>query len=67
MWVLLAFIKKSPNPQAKTALFSKFRHGANADDAARWDLVPTKIQMNEVLSTDIIVTESVTTPDKEVK
>ena len=25
------------------------------DDAARWDVVPTKIEMNEVLSTDIIV------------
>ena len=25
------------------------------DDAARWDVVPTKIEMNEVLSTDVIV------------
>ncbi len=25
------------------------------DDAARWDVVPTKIEMNEVLSTEIIV------------
>ena len=37
------------------------------DDAARWDVVPTKISMDEVLSTDIIVTESVTKPDKEDK
>ena len=37
------------------------------DDAARWDVVPTKISMDEVLSTDIIVTESVVKPDKEDK
>ena len=35
------------------------------DDAARWDVVPTKISMDEVLSTDIIVNESVVKPDKE--
>ncbi len=37
------------------------------DDEARWDVVTTKISMNEVLSTDLIVTESVTTPDKPDK
>lgn len=37
------------------------------DDEAHWDVVPTKIEMNEVLSTDIVVTESVTSPDKEDK
>ena len=37
------------------------------DDAARWDVVPTKIEMNEVLSTDIVVIESVSSPDKEGK
>lgn len=25
------------------------------DDAARWDVVPTKIEMNEVLSTDVVI------------
>jgi len=25
------------------------------DDAARWDVVPTKIEMNEVLSTDLVI------------
>lgn len=25
------------------------------DDAARWDVVPTKIEMNEVISTDIVI------------
>ena len=44
------------------------RAGAHSgSDTARWDVVPTKIQMNEVLSTDIVITESVTTPDKEGK
>ena len=36
------------------------------DDAARWDVVPTKIDMNEVLSVDIQVKESVSDPDKGV-
>ena len=34
------------------------------DDEGAWDRVPTKIQMDELLSTDIIVTESVQDPDK---
>ncbi len=38
-----------------------------ADDEARWDVVPTKIDMDEVLSTDLVVNESVVAPDKEVK
>jgi len=37
------------------------------DDEAAWHRVPTKIEMNEVLSTDIIVNESVLKPDKEDK
>ena len=36
------------------------------DDAARWDVVPTKIDMNEVLSVDLQVKESVSDPDKGV-
>ena len=27
------------------------------DDAAKWDVVPTKIEMNEILSTDVIPQE----------
>ena len=38
-----------------------------SDDTARWDVVPTKISMDEVLSTDILVNESVKNPDKEDK
>lgn len=38
-----------------------------ADDEGKWDRVPTKIDMNEVLSTDIVVNESIKNPDKEDK
>ena len=38
-----------------------------ADDDDAWHRIPTKIEMNEVLSTDIIVNESVKRPDKEDK
>lgn len=51
----------------KKILRLKHDPAAVKDDEARWDVVPTKIEMNEVLSTDIVVTESVTTPDKEDK
>jgi hypothetical protein len=43
-------------------LFAKFRKhdpAAERNDSGRWDVVPTKIEMNEVLSTDIVVKESV--------
>ena len=36
-----------------------------ADDEGKWDRVPTKIEMNELLSTDLKVNESVVKPDKE--
>ena len=53
------------------AKFSKKNKTTFADDEARWDVVPTKIEMNEVLSTDFIVVESTKTSgdkaDKEVK
>lgn len=39
--------------------------GKQTDDDARWDVVTTKIEMNEVLSTDLVVEESVTSPDRE--
>ncbi len=35
------------------------------DDEARWDVVPTKIQMDELLSTDVVVIESTLDPDRE--
>ena len=38
-----------------------------ADDEGKWDRVPTKIEMNEILSVDVNVVESVKNPDKEEK
>ena len=49
----------------KKLLRLKHDPAAIKDDEARWDVVPTKIEMNEVLSTDIIVNESTKEPDKE--
>ena len=34
------------------------------DDEGEWARVPTKIDMDEVLSLDVYVTESVVAPDK---
>ena len=36
-----------------------------SDDEARWDVVPTKIRMDELLSVDLKVQESTLDPDKE--
>lgn len=49
-------------------VFSNFRnkHGYT-DDEGKWDRVPTKIDMDELLSVDVIVNESVQNPDKEEK
>ena len=38
------------------------RHNTG-DDEARWDVVPTKINMDEILSVDVKVTESTVKPD----
>ena len=48
-------------------LLSKRKGVAAGEDEARWDVIPTKIDMDEVLSTDLIVTESTLKPDKEEK
>ena len=39
----------------------------DADDEGKWDRVPTKIKMDELLSVDVVVRESVIDPDKENK
>lgn len=36
-----------------------------SDDEAKWDRVPTKIEMNEVLSVDLQPTSSTVTPDRK--
>ena len=46
-------------------LFKKKQDPSNVrDDEAKWDRVPTKINVDDLLSMDIVVTESVTKPDK---
>ncbi len=42
------------------------KHGY-MDDEGKWDRVPTKINMDELLSVDVVVNESVLSPDKEDK
>ena len=46
-------------------IFKKQSEHKYADDNVVWGRVPTKIDMNEVLSTDMVVNESVKNPDKE--
>jgi branched-chain amino acid transport system permease protein len=47
-------------------IFKKTRSVSyDKDDEGAWDRVPTKIEMNEILSTDLKVVESTQNPDKE--
>lgn len=43
----------------------KFDPAHRADDEAKWDRVPTKIEMNEVLSVDVQPTTSTLDPDRK--
>lgn len=43
----------------------KFDPAHRADDEAKWDRVPTKIEMNEVLSVDVQPTTSTLNPDRK--
>ncbi len=45
--------------------FSKHDPSHRRDDEAKWDRVPTKIEMNEILSVDIQPTSSTVNPDKK--
>ncbi len=44
------------------ALIAKIRKGKGDDDTGRWDVVPTKIKMDALLSTDFVVNDIA--PDK---
>ena len=49
------------------ALIAKLRgksHTHDGEDEGKWDRVPTKITMDELLSVDVVVRESVVNPDK---
>ena len=53
---------KSFTDNLRSKLFPKYNTYSDDDDA--WSRVPTKIDMNEILSTDIVVNESTKNPDK---
>ena len=56
---LRTLLSKIPRP--------KWTQHHYADDDDKWARIPTKITMDELLSTDLKVNESVVTPDKEEK
>ena len=62
----LKFIREKYNFRALThKLFNRQHdHAYDAGDEGKWDRVPTKISMDELLSVDIVVRESVVDPDK---
>ena len=57
-------------PQVKNLINMIFKPRTDSsiikNDTNKWDRIPTKIEMNEVLSVDVNVIESTTTPDKAV-
>ena len=65
---LRSFRDKFNAKRLASRLFGLLRnkHGY-VDDEGKWDRVPTKINMDELLSVDVVVNESVLSPDKEEK
>jgi len=63
----LKSFREKYNLKALWQLVYKKKHdpAEHKDDEGAWDRVPTKIDMDEVLSLDLRVTESVMEPDKE--
>lgn len=53
------------NLNALLSKFSKHDPSNRKDDEAKWDRVPTKIEMNEVLSVDLQPNPSTKAPDKK--
>jgi len=47
------------------AKLMSLKHHNGDEDNARWDVIPTKINMDELLSVDVKVTESTLKPDKK--
>ncbi len=62
----LKFVRERYNLKTLTAGIFRKKVDASydADDEGKWDRVPTKISMDELLSVDIVVRESVVDPDK---
>ena len=63
----LKFVREKYN--LKSAVAKIFKRGADHDagDEGKWDRVPTKIKMDELLSVDFVNKESITDPDKKEK
>ncbi|MDO4650932.1 MAG: hypothetical protein Q4B26_20030, partial [Eubacteriales bacterium] len=49
----------------RKVLNRKYDPAHRADDEAKWDRVPTKIEMNEVLSVELQPTSSTMNPDRK--
>lgn len=60
----LSNFRSTYNLGALIQKFKKHDPSRHRDDEAKWDRVPTKIQMNEILSVDIQPTSSTLEPDK---
>ena len=65
----LKFFREKYNLKALVARLIKKHKDAShdVDDEGKWDRVPTKIKMDELLSVDLAPRESVVDPDKEEK
>jgi len=61
----LRFFREKYNLRTLISKLVRTHNTEEKDDEAAWHRVPTKITMDEVLSVDIIVNESVKNPDKE--
>ena len=66
---ILKNFREKYNPKALLIKLLKIKQPESyvKDDEGAWDRIPTKISIDELLSTDIVVTESVQDPDKEDK
>ena len=65
----LKFFREKYNVKALVAKLMK-RHKDSShevEDEGKWDKIPTKIKMDELLSVDLVPRESVVEPDKEGK
>ena len=62
----LKFFREKYNLKTLFEKLMNKRHDIShdSDDEGKWDRVPTKIKMDELLSVDVIVKESVIDPDK---
>lgn len=65
----LKFVREKYNLKAlMNKIFKKKADvSQDVDDEGKWDRVPTKIKMDELLSVDVIVRESIVDPDKGKK